>query len=110
MFNKYFVDVLKNHYMDFNGRASRKQFWMFVLWYFVISFVFAMLGTMDNMVGTIASVCSVLLIFAFFIPQLAIQVRRLHDIGLSGWWWFIGLVPFLGSIVLFVFFLLPSKK
>ena len=44
-----------------------------------------------------------------FIPYLAIGVRRLHDIGKSGWWMLVGLVPFLGALVLIYFMVQPSK-
>lgn len=110
MFKTYFLDVLTKHYVDFSGKATRKQFWLFALFQAIIMFVIFLLSTMDNAVGTLFAIIYVLLAFAFFLPGLAIQIRRLHDIGRSGWWWFICLVPLLGSIVLLVFFLLPSKK
>jgi uncharacterized membrane protein YhaH (DUF805 family) len=46
---------------------------------------------------------------AAFLPSLAIMVRRLHDIGRSGWWYFIAFVPFVGGIVLLIFTLLDSE-
>ena len=110
MFNTYFLDVIKNHYLDFKGRANRKQFWLFILWVFIISCLLSFLGNMDNIIGTAFTVLYVLFALAVLLPNIAIQVRRLHDTGRSGWWWFIGFVPFIGWIVLLVFFLLPSKR
>ena len=110
MFNTYFIDVIKNHYIDFKGKATRKQFWLFVLFYCIIYCVLAWLTSMDNMIGNISCVIGVLFVLGLLLPSLAIQIRRLHDIGRSGWWWLIGFVPLIGPIVLLVFFLLPSKK
>lgn len=53
-------------------------------------------------------IVSALLMLATVVPSLAVTVRRLHDTGRSGWWWFIGLVPFVGGIVLLVLTLLDS--
>ncbi len=50
----------------------------------------------------------VLYVLAIIIPGLAIEVRRLHDIDKSGWWWLIAFVPFIGSIWLIVLFVLPG--
>ena len=110
MFKTYFLDVLKGHYMDFNGRASRQQFWMFVLCYFIIACALAILGKFGSTMASLSNIVSILFGFALLLPSLAIGVRRLHDIGRSGWWWFICLVPFFGSIILLVFWLLPSKR
>lgn len=110
MFKTYFLDVVKNHYLDFKGRATRKQFWLFILFICIIYFILTLCGMMNNALGTLANVLYILVAFALLLPHLAIQVRRLHDTGRSGWWWFICLVPFIGPIVLLVFFLLPSKN
>ncbi len=107
--NTYFIDVLKNHYFDFKGRATRKQFWMYVLFMFIIGIV---LGILAKALGdTIGSVLSLVVGLAFLLPNLGIAVRRLHDTDRSGWWILLGFIPvinFIGGIVLLVFYVLPS--
>ena len=110
MFNTYFVDVIKNHYVDFAGRATRKQFWLFTLINFVIALIISIIGGMDNTIGSVFAIIYWVYALALFLPSLAIAIRRLHDIGRSGWWFLICFVPFIGQLVLLVFYLLPSKK
>ena len=109
--NTYFIDVIKNHYFDFNGRATRKQFWMYVL-FFIIFWV--LLGIVSAFLGEKAgTVLTGIVSLALLLPNLGIAVRRLHDIGRSGWWILIGIIPvinFIGGIVLLVFYVLPSKN
>jgi len=84
-------------YVDFQGRATRKEFWSFLIFFYVVSFVAGgfdgLLGT--NFIGTAA-------IAAIFLPYLAVAVRRMNDVGKSGW--FI-LIP----IYNFILFCTPSK-
>lgn len=72
-------------YVDFSGRARRKEYWMFYLFNVIVSlvlfFVDGLIGTKIHGVGIISSVYSL----AVFLPGLAVTVRRLHDIGKSGW-------------------------
>lgn len=109
--NTYFIDVVKNHYFDFKGRATRTQFWMYVLFVFLIGLV---IGLLSMFLGdTIGNVLSILVSLGLLLPNLGIAVRRLHDIGRSGWWLLLGFIPvinFVGWIVLLVFYVLPSKK
>lgn len=103
----YFIDPLKK-YATFAGRASRKEYWMFTLLVIIISTV---LGFIVGLVGNEMLSNVVLAIFSLgiLIPSIALGVRRLHDIGKSGWWYFIVLVPFVGFIVFLVFMLLDSN-
>lgn len=105
---EYFINVLKNHYVDFNGRASRKQYWMFVLFYFILSLVVGIIGSILG--DTVNKILTVLLTLALFLPSLSIGVRRLHDTDRSGWWYLIAFVPFIGGLVLLVFMLLPGTE
>lgn len=106
----YFIDVLKNHYIDFNGRATRKQYWMYTLFYIILSFL---AGFVSAFLGeTFYKIVSVVLGLGFFLPSLSIAARRLHDTDRSAWWLLL-LLPFInviGSIVLLVFFCLPSME
>ena len=82
----WYLDPIIKHYFDFQGQASRKEYWMFFLFNFIVSFVigFALgLLRMRSLSG--------LYDLAILLPSLGIAVRRMHDIGKSGWW---VLVPF----------------
>ncbi|MDD7578781.1 MAG: DUF805 domain-containing protein [Elusimicrobia bacterium] len=104
----YFIDVLKNHYVDFKGRATRQQYWMFVLFYFILSIVIGIIGAICS--DTVNGILSTLLTLGLFLPSLGIGVRRLHDTDRSGWWYLLILLPFIGGLVLLVFFCLPGTE
>ena len=96
----WFLKVLKQ-YTDFNGRARRKEYWMYILFYAIFSYVAIML---DYLIGT-TSVFSGLYSLALLLPTLAVGVRRLHDIDKSGWMLLLGLIPIIGQIWLIVLFI-----
>lgn len=106
----WYLAVLKN-YAGFSGRARRKEYWMFVL--FNIIFV-AVAVILDNLVGTAIEgvgygLFYFLYILAVIIPSLAVAVRRLHDVGKSGWMILIGLIPIIGAIWLLVLYVTDSQ-
>ncbi len=106
----YYLDVLKK-YAVFSGRAARKEYWMFVLFNIVISVV---LSIIDRFIGTStlllgSGLLSGIYSLAILCPGIAVSMRRLHDIGKSGWWVLIGLVPLVGAIVLIVFAAMDSQ-
>lgn len=103
----YFVEPIKSHYVDFSGRATRKQFWLFVLFYIIVMVV---AGLLLGFLGDTGTILVRIFQLALLLPSLAIMARRLRDAGFSPWWLLIGLVPFIGGLVLFVFYLLPSKN
>ena len=94
------VSTCFRKYADFTGRASRPEYWWFFLSYVVVLFVVGIVAS------SVSSVTLALLLgigfLALIIPMLAAAVRRLHDTGRSGWWYFIGLVPLVGGIILLV--------
>ena len=100
----YYIDCLTTKYFCFEGRARRKEYWMFVLFNiivgFAIGFLAALLAGATGMHGI--TYLGSLYNLAVFIPGLAVGVRRLHDIGKSGWWCLIVLVPIIGVIALLV--------
>ena len=99
----YYLDVLKK-YAVFNGRARRKEYWMFVLFNIiasmVLSFVDGLIGTVDPVTGFGA--LSGLYSLAVLIPSIAVSVRRLHDVGKNGAMLFIAFIPIVGGIWLLV--------
>ncbi|MET1076764.1 MAG: DUF805 domain-containing protein [Pseudomonas sp.] len=97
----WYLDVLKQ-YAVFNGRARRKEYWMFFLINLVISMV---LAWVDSLIGM--SLLSIIYGLALLVPSIAVGIRRLHDTNRSGWWMLIALVPFAG-IVLLVFLAIDS--
>ncbi len=99
----WYLTVLKK-YAVFSGRARRKEYWMFFLFNMIFGIVAVIL---DNVFGTaIEGVGYGLFYFlyalAVLIPWLAVSVRRLHDVGKSGWMLFIVLIPIIGAIWLLV--------
>ena len=98
----WYLKVLKN-YFGFEGRARRKEFWMFVLINIVVSIVIALV---DNILGLNwgagYGVLGTVYALAILVPSIALTARRLHDIDKSGWWQLIGLIPLIGWIVMIV--------
>ncbi len=96
---EWYLKVLKN-YATFAGRARRKEYWMFVLFNMIVAVV---LFIVDFALGTYF-VLYALYCVGIILPSLAVSVRRLHDVGKSGWWLFISLIPLIGGIWLLVLF------
>ena len=86
---KFYLEVLKK-YADFNGRTRRKEYWMFILFYFIFGFF---LMFIDVYFETIF--IHTLYSFALLIPTIAVGVRRMHDVGKSGWYLLIPIYNFI---------------
>lgn len=106
----YFLDPIFNHYVDFKGRATRKQFWLFILFTMLIMFIIGVIFGLIGLPGKVVNTVTIILELGLFLPSLAIEARRLRDGGFSPWLLLIGLIPFIGWLVLIVLFCLPSKK
>ena len=93
-------------YADFKGRARRKEYWMFFLFNIIIVFLLDMIdasmGMLDEESGF--GLLSGIYMLAVIVPNIAVSVRRLHDIGKSGWNYFIGMIPLVGPIVMIIWF------
>ncbi len=101
-------------YATFSGRADLREFWSFAIVNFVL-YLIMVLPIADRYLGTYVFGWLYYLSFAYplyglavLLPSIAITVRRLHDTGRSGGWYFISLVPVVGSVVLLVFLLQNS--
>jgi len=105
----WYLKVLKEKYATFTGRASREEYWYFTLVNFIISIIFAVVGgIIGGGIGGIISGIGSLYGLAVLVPGIAVAIRRMHDIGKSGWYLLIGLVPVLGAIALIYFLVQPS--
>jgi len=119
---EWYLKVMRDNYANFSGRARRKEYWMFTLVYVIILIACTVL---DNILGTVFmmdagpfvgeismgygwayTICAL----AHFIPGLAVIVRRLHDVGKSGWFYLIVLIPFIGVIWLLVLYCTEGQK
>ena len=112
---KWYLKVL-NNYATSSGRARRSEFWFFAL--FNMIFAIVAMG-IDNVLGTTIKMgygvslpygyIYLIYVLAVFIPGLSVSVRRLHDVGKSGWMYFIVLIPIIGAIWLLVLFITDSQ-
>ena len=93
-----------NKYAQFNGRASRAEFWWFMLFCVIVGFIFGILTSISSVFAYI----SYLFNLAVFIPVLAVSWRRLHDIDKAGGWWFINFVPLVGFIIFIIWCAKPG--
>lgn len=108
----WFFDAIKNRYADFDGRASRQEFWMFNLFYLLfviaISLLIIPFGNSETGLNIIFGII-VVYSLGLAIPIWAVTARRLHDIGLSGWWSLLSFIPYLGTVVLLIMCCMDSK-
>lgn len=102
--------VLVDNYSNFKGRASRSEFWYFVL---ASSLLFAVPDTISLVYLCRGEVTTSILFSLFelliFVPMLALIIRRLHDVGKSGWYILVSLIPIVGGIITFVWFVTPGQ-
>lgn len=102
----WYVKVI-TQYFDFSGRARRKEYWMFTLISFLISWLLAILDIASG--TTIFSIISTIYSVLIFIPFLAVFVRRLHDGGYTGWYFLLFFLPIIGWIWLLVLLCMESE-
>ena len=101
------------NYCNFEGRASRSEYWWFALFTMIIVFPFSFAsGFMQGLTGSddpnvFTFICGIIEL-ALFLPSLGLAVRRLHDIGKSGWWWLLSFACCIGPIVLIIWFIKES--
>ena len=102
-----------NQYADFNGRARRTEYWMFVLFNILFSFLIILIDPLLVLLGDYGAFLGLGLYFIYIliiiITSLSVLVRRLHDTGNSGWMYFISLIPLIGFIWLFVLLVTDSQ-
>ena len=120
---KWYIAVLKK-YLVFSGRASRSEYWYFVLFNIIVSAILTAIdiaigsGTAETTMSADAGasmsvnmgILSGIYSLAVFLPTLAVSIRRLHDTDHSGWWIFINLIPLIGWIIYLVFLVKDSTE
>ena len=113
---EWYLKVMRDNYASFSGRARRKEFWMFVL---VQAIIMIGLMILDSVLGLDFELQGISLgygylysigIIVHFIPSLAVVVRRLHDVGKSGWFYLLVLIPFIGWVWLFILYCIEGQK
>jgi uncharacterized membrane protein YhaH (DUF805 family) len=107
-----FPDAIRSclsQYVGFSGRARRSEFWNWFLFTILVSIVASIIDRLilrsTGNIGIVASLANLALV----LPSLAVGARRLHDINRTGWWQLLHLVPFIGTIVLIVFWVQDSQ-
>lgn len=102
-----FLNVVKNNFANFNGRARRREYWMFqlavVIIFLALSIVAGILGAVADFLGMIAGLVVTVAFLGILVPSIALAVRRLHDTNKSGWLLLIALIPFGGFYLLYLY-------
>lgn len=101
----YYISALKK-YAIFKGRATRKEYWYFVLFSFIVGLFIAIIG---SIIGDTANILIRIYYLLILIPSLAVLTRRMHDINESGWVLVLLIIPVVGQIWIFIYSLLKSK-
>jgi len=105
---EWYLKVVRDNYVNFKGRAQRKEYWMFTLFNFIIVFALSLVDSMFGLGGESLGLLSGLYALAVLLPAIAVSIRRLHDTEHSAWWILISLVPLIGALVLLYFYIIDG--
>ena len=98
----WFIKAITQNYCNFSGRAQRAEYWYFMLFVNIVAlglgFTFGFSGVEP---GTFM-IIEIILALGIILPSLGVQVRRLHDVGKSGWFWFINFIPLVGFLIVLI--------
>ena len=100
-----FLETVRDHYFDFQGRTDRGDYWTFFLIYVFFSVA---LGAFGEYVGKEGAILHGLFFLAMALPNVGAAVRRLHDTDRTGWWFCLLVIPVVGAIALLVLLLLDG--
>ena len=105
----WYLHALKN-YATFSGRATRSEFWFFMLFNIIISICLGIIGLLFDETNVLSGILQAIYSLAVLIPNIAVSSRRLHDINKSGWWQLIIIIPLIGAILLLIYYCTDSKE
>ena len=107
---QHYINAFKS-YVDFKGKVTRPQYWYFILFHVIVYILIGIIESVTGLRGDTGNAGMITNLYSLvtIVPFTAIGIRRLHDIGKSGWWILIGLVPIVGWIWLIVLYATPSK-
>jgi Predicted membrane protein len=104
------IQKVFSNYVTFTGRASRSEFWWWALFTFLGGLAASLIdGVLFGFGRGMASPLNGLFSLAVLLPSIAVGVRRLHDIGRSGWWYLLIFIPVIGIVVLIYFWVQRSE-
>lgn len=104
-----YYSICLSKFADFSGRARRREYWTFALVNCLIAMLLLILGLAFGEDSPASNIMVTIFYLIMLVPNLSVSVRRLHDIGKSGWWLFIGFIPLIGSLLLLVWSLMDSE-
>ena len=113
---EWYLKVMRDNYANFNGRARRKEYWMFTLFFtlFFIASIFIMAILFSSVSESTGSLIGGILIIGLFlthlVPSLAVTIRRLHDTGKSGWFYLLSFIPYIGGLIIFIFTVIEGDR
>ncbi|HEY4310048.1 MAG TPA: DUF805 domain-containing protein [Pirellulales bacterium] len=97
--------VVWKKFADPSGRARRMEYWTFLLFHYIVIILLMIAGRMANGSSMIVNLYAL----AAIVPTVMVRIRRLHDIGKSGWWLLISIVPIVGWIIMLIFLTRASE-
>ncbi|WP_269931798.1 DUF805 domain-containing protein [Aminobacter sp. HY435] len=116
----YFWRAITTNYASFRARARRKEYWGYYLFWAISAVALSAIGFgIDGALGNLDAGMEEpiagfafpgLFVLATLLPSIAVTIRRIHDLGLSGWFYLLILLPYVGGLIIFVFTLIPSQK
>ncbi len=106
---EWFLKVVRDNYANFEGRARRKEYWMYTLYviliFFALSIVIGIISWVSSILGGLLSFVIWIASIALLIPSLAVTVRRLHDTGKPTWYVILSFIPIVNLYILYLLIL-----
>lgn len=104
-----YYSICLSKFADFSGRARRREYWTFALVNCLIAMLLLILGLAFGEDSPASNIMVTIFYLIMLVPNLSVSVRRLHDIGKSGWYMFLSLIPLIGGLFLLVWALMDSE-
>ena len=109
----WYKKAIFDNYANFTGRARRSEYWYYLLTNFIVVMLLVVISGFLSFLHYSLGIVGMILYFLYLaltiVPSLAVIVRRLHDVGKSGWYYFVAFIPFIGFIWLLVFLVTDSE-